>query len=59
MHEGASRGAPVEWRDRAFTFNAPCYGCQVSQIETTYDSGNRWCYFSKMGNLPRSFLAGC
>jgi len=37
MHEGASRSAPVEWRDRALTFNTSCYGCHVSQIETNYD----------------------
>ena len=37
MHEGASRGAPVEWRDRALTFNTSCYGCHVSQIETNYN----------------------
>lgn len=37
MHENISRGQPVDWRDRALTFNTSCYGCHVSQIETNYD----------------------
>ncbi len=38
MHEGQMRGQPVDWRDRALTFNTSCYGCHVSQIDTNYDA---------------------
>ncbi len=28
---------PLDWTDRAFTFNTSCYGCHVSQIAKNYD----------------------
>jgi Flp pilus assembly protein TadD len=28
---------PVSWRDPMLTFNAACFGCHVSQIESNYD----------------------
>jgi Flp pilus assembly protein TadD len=29
--------APLAWRDPMLTFNAACFGCHVSQIESNYD----------------------
>ncbi len=37
MHDNTPRDQPVNWRDRALTFNTSCYGCHVSQVETNYD----------------------
>lgn len=28
---------PIHWRDPMLTFNAACFGCHVSQIESNYD----------------------
>lgn len=31
------RDTPVSWRDSMLTFNAACFSCHVSQIESNYD----------------------
>ena len=31
--------APVDWKDRVYTFNTGCYGCHVSRLSTHYDPG--------------------
>lgn len=32
--------APLQWTDRAYTFNTSCYRCHVSQASTNYDIGS-------------------
>jgi tetratricopeptide (TPR) repeat protein len=34
---GGERGASVDWREYAYTFNTACYNCHVSQLSTNYD----------------------
>ena len=36
-HIAGAGERPVDWRDRAYTFNTSCYGCHVSQLTTNYD----------------------
>lgn len=35
--QGGPSPRRIDWRDPAFTFNASCHGCHVSQLETNYD----------------------
>jgi Flp pilus assembly protein TadD len=34
---GAQQDTPISWRDPMLTFNAACFSCHVSQIESNYD----------------------
>lgn len=34
---GGADDAPLDWTDRAYTFNTSCYSCHVSQLATNYD----------------------
>ncbi len=36
-HIAGAGERPIDWRDRAYTFNTSCYGCHVSQLTTNYD----------------------
>jgi tetratricopeptide (TPR) repeat protein len=36
-HIAGESDEPLDWRDRAYTFNSACFGCHVSQLETSYD----------------------
>ena len=37
MHIDRPADQALEWTDPAFTFNASCYSCHVSQLRTNYD----------------------